>query len=211
MKCRNVLTAVVALLVFGSGLASAGFQVFIKVDENGNGNLRNTAGANVPLPFSVAPDPGPGGLPAVLTYDMLNPPGLVSGDVFLAAAEGTFDVIRFNAGETFPATGDTGALLFYSDNVDGFDSMGDTPSPPGAFYPNTLTISEMGSETNNGAVYTPVLGQPGFVAGAAGPVTYTFVSDGTFPVPEPASIALFALGAVGVAGCAYRQRLKVVS
>ena len=80
-----------------------------------------------------------------------------------------------------------GCLVFYSDNLDGFDSLADTFAPPQGNYANTVTLTEIGPEGDNFvALYTPVVGQPGFVAGAAGPVTYLLISD----VPEPASIAI---------------------
>jgi hypothetical protein len=189
-------------MLLGGYASAQGFSVTIRVDENGNGFFSNTAGFTSPLPGFLAPDPGPGGLPSVLTYDTLNPPGLVSGDVLLVDPSGlVLDVVRFNADEVNPS-GNVGSLLFYSDNIDGFDSLGDTPSPPLAFYTNLVFINEVGNENVNGAVYTPTAGQPGFVAGAAGPVTYVLMSD----TPEPASMTLLGLGAVGLVGYAWRRR-----
>jgi hypothetical protein len=179
------------------------FSVTVTVDENGNGLLANTAGFSGTLPFALQNDPGPGGLANVLTYSLLNPPGLTAGDVLMQDGAGgpILDVVRFNPGETC-TDGSTGCLVFYSDNVDGFDSLGDTPSPPGAFYANNITILEIGSETNNGAIYTPIAGQPGFVAGAAGPVTYNLLSD----VPEPASLGIFLVGLAGLGLARGRRR-----
>lgn len=204
----------VALLLCGTGAAVAGpytstndFAVTITVDENGNGLLTNTDGFHGTLPFALQNDPGPGGLANVLTYSLLNPPGLTAGDVRMQDGIGgpILDVVRFNADQTCTDR-TTGCLVFYSDNTDGVDSLADTPSPPGAFYANTVTILEVGDETNNGAIYTPVAGQPGFVAGAAGPVTYVLVSDGTFATPEPASLGIFLIGLAGFGLARSRRR-----
>jgi hypothetical protein len=79
------------------------------------------------------------------------------------------------------------------------DALGDTPAPPTAFYPNLISIPEVGTEADNGAIYIPLAGQPGFVAGAAAPVQYTFISDGggpPTPAPEPATLALLGGGLI---------------
>jgi hypothetical protein len=187
------------LLLSMTALAhSDSFSVSITVDEQGHGIFTNTNGFNSTLSGSKRPDPGPGGLSTVLTYDLLNPPGLVSGDVLLSEPGSLgfiLDVVRFNASN--------GSLVFYSDNIGGFDSLGDTSGPPSIFYTNRITINEIGPEGNNFAIYTPTAGQPGFVAGAAGPVTYTLISDGA--VSEPSTLVLLSTGLIGAVGVVRRR------
>jgi hypothetical protein len=136
-------------------------------------------------PGVIAPDPGPGGFGAVMTYNL--PFAGVPGDVLLRDAdEGgvVLDIVRFNG---------NGTLLFYSDDTDGFDSPADTSSPPTALYPNEVLIPEVGNELNNGAFYTPGPNDPGFDPSFP---TYRLISDGSGPpVPEPVSASLLAVGA----------------
>ena len=203
MQHKRCLTILLALAVacFVTSPAVAGVSPFlltngnigITIDENCHWTL-NGFGGSIAMPCTFAPDPGPGGLPSVMTYDMLNPPGLVVGDVLMVEravgdpCQGCIlDVIRFNP---------DGTLLFYSDNLDGFDSGGDTFGPPGSFYPNVVSIDEVGTEQFNYGHYIPLPGQPGFVAGAAAPVEYLFISD----TPEPGTLLMLGTGIIGALG-----------
>ena len=198
------LLLAVACLLGGSAFAGNVNQflltngnIGITVDENCNGTI-NGFGGPQSLPCGFADDPGPGGLNNVMTYNLLGPPGLVAGDVLLTDADcgGCFlDVIRFNP---------NGTLVFYSDNIDGFDSGADTFGPPGAFYANLVSIPEVGTESINGARYIPTAGMPGFVAGASAPVEYLFISD----TPEPGTLVMLGTGIVGVIGTVRRRLLQ---
>jgi hypothetical protein len=201
----QLFVATVILGCFLTVVAQADNNPLITVDENGHGTLLFPGGTPIPTAGVLAPDPGPGGLPSVLTYNLLGPPSLVAGDVLLFDADfNTFlDVVRFNPANTTP--GYPASLLFYSDNFPTPDALADTPSPPGAFYPNTITITEGGNEINNGAIYTPLPGQPGFVPGFS--VTYNLISDGA-GVPEPGSFALLTTSLVGLAGVVRRKLRK---
>jgi hypothetical protein len=186
------------LLFLQSVPAFAASCPVITVDENGHGTLDFSVGGGCGTGVIATStgvlqaDPGPGGLASVLTYNLLGPPSLVAGDVLLTDSGGLQDVVRFNPAGT-GSPGYAASLLFYSDNLDGFDALGDTPSPPLAFYTNQVVIPEVGTETDNGAIYTPLAGQPGFVAGFN--VTYDLISDGKgVPTPEPSSMTLLGLG-----------------
>jgi len=168
-----------------------GFSVRITVNENGQGLVTSTDGFMSTLPVTFQTDNGPGGLANALTYSLLSPPGLTEGDLLLSESPGgsISDIIRFNPTENCSNT--IGCLVFYSDNFDGIDSRADIGLPTGR-YTNTVSLMEIGPEGDNGLTYTPVAGQPGFVAGADGPVTYVLASDS--PVPEPSTIVLFGTG-----------------
>lgn len=167
---RGLLTFAVVALSCNCGLAST-----LTFDEMGNGTTGRGA---------LAPDPAPGGLPAVLTYSLGF--AVVPGDVLMLDSGFPLDVIRFN----MPPTGGPGTMLFYSDDVDGFDALADTVHAPFILYNNQVSIPEVGTESDNGALYTPGPNNPGFVAGADS-VTYHFISDS---VPEPiwGGLPLFA-------------------
>lgn len=199
MKVRNVLAGaaiVAATLAWSAPKAWADpFSVSITIDENGHGQLTNTNGFFSPLSFGTTGDSGPGGLSSVLFYDLLNPPGLTTGDLVLLepGRDAPSDVIRF----FINPLNQQGQLFFYSDNLDGVDALADTGLPT-AFSTNVVRLFEVGPEDGpNGLAYTPTSGQPGFVTGAAGPVTYNIISDAA--VPEPSSLLLLGTGVAAAA------------
>ena len=192
LRCL-LLSAVIASAVFGIGSAPAWAQITqipIVVDENGHGTINGFLGLQA-LPFSIIPDPGPGGKPNALAYNLLNPPNLVAGDVVLSEGGGlSSDLLRFD-----PVTAG-GTLFFYSDQDGGIDAIADIGLPTGR-NTNLISLLEVPLAQGFGAIYAPTAGQPGFVGGAAVPVTYTFISD---RIPEPASLFLFLTGGAALLG-----------
>ena len=201
---KFVSTTLVALALVGSAYAATLANPLITVDENGNGSLLFPGGVSIPAPGVLKADPGPGGSSSALTYNLLGPPSLVAGDVFLSEPGGDSlsDMIRFNpAGTGTPAY--PASLVFYSDTRGGVDALGDTGFPA-SFYENRITKVEVGSEGSNGFIYTPTADQPGFIAGFA--VSYNIISDSS-PVPEPASMSLVILaGGLLLAGKGWMKR-----
>ncbi len=179
----------------GSALAQ-GNNPFIIADEYGVGRLITAGGSVFNMPGVMAVDPGPGGLPSALTYNLLGPPGLVAGDLFINDLNGGVldlsEMIRFNPDGTAP--GYQASIVFYSDMQEGADSLADTGFPLSG-YANSFTMLEVDEQV----FYTPTEGQPGFVPGFS--VTYNFLSDTHTPelasAPEPASLSLLVI-ALGV-------------
>jgi hypothetical protein len=183
------LVTCTGLLFLVTPPAFAQFTVTLTFDENCNGSYRDSLGLSLALPCSQIPDPGPGGLNNALFYSMLNPPGLVAGDVLIMEPPSDTllsDILRFD-----PVTQGGGVFVYSDIDADSPPVLADIGFPT-SYNTNTLTIDEGGVEgVWNGVIYRPTPGQPGFVAGSAGPVTYNFgpvpynfTSDAA---PEPAT------------------------
>jgi hypothetical protein len=198
MRKLTVLCLGVLLAAFLAGPAQATDGLLITVDENGHGFLNGQA-----LNYFIGQDPGPGGLPNALIYSFSLPGQLgevAFGDVYLSEGveQGWSDLIRF-----YPVSPGLNYLVFYSEAGPGDTELADVGFPT-AFYDYNVTIPEVGPEGNNGAYYTPLLGQPpdpGFSMDGYD-VTYHFISD----VPLPPSVWLLGSGLLGLAGL--RRKLK---
>lgn len=189
---RVLLPALLASFLFCASNAQAASialdVITVRVDENCHGSIDGFLGLQ-PLGCSFTTDPGPGGLAGAMTYNLMNPPGLVGGDVVISEPGGSSDLIRF------APTVNGGSLFFYSDLDGGADALADIGLPTGR-NTNLVTFTEASIPGGFGLIYTPTANQPGFVAGAALPVQYIFVSDST--VPEPGTLILVgsAMGAL---------------
>jgi hypothetical protein len=210
MKSRSVVAGLaLAWLLTASGQVFGQNNPLISVDENGHGSLLFPGGTPIPTVGVLAPDPGPGGLPAALTYNLLGPPGLVAGDVFLlepGTSNAVSDLIRFNPAGTgnpgYPAS-----LVFYSDTADAGQeppSLADTGLPT-AFYTNQFVLREVAAGGMHTASYTPTASQPGFIPGFA--VTYQIISS----VPEPGPMMLGGVAALIGLGTAWARRKRTTA
>jgi hypothetical protein len=193
MAIRQLGFGFVFLCAVAPSLARA--DVVIAFDENGgnrvNGVLSAMTSANLIDPL----DPFSPLRPLIYTL----PAGVVgtpvAGDVLLTEGGVVTDLVRFT----------DRLIIFYSDPGDRDDNpLGDVGITT-TRQTNVVSIPEVGlpAPAINGAVYTPTANQPGFL----GPGTvYTIVSDGVV-VPEPGTLVLSGVLALGGIAALTRKRL----
>jgi hypothetical protein len=187
-------------IVFGFTLAVASSTSFAQftftIDEFGVGSFGGAV-----VPSTIGLDPSGGVVGPVLIYTL--PFAVTPGDVILSEPGQvpplTSDIIRFwNS-----AAGNQSEIIFYSDfsAADPADAPADVGLPTQLFNPTTIT--EVGPEGNNGAVYNALPGMPG---STSAPIQYVIISD----VPEPGTGALLLSG-VGLLFGIRRFRRKGLS
>ena len=83
MRKFTFVTVVIACIAVTTSAQAQGNNPSIFANEHGVGNITDLGGFVFNMPGVVAADPGPGGLPSALTYNLLGPPALVAGDLFI--------------------------------------------------------------------------------------------------------------------------------
>jgi len=204
MKIRLMLVMASALLMgFGSvparaggGLAGSGDPFTLFFDELGHAVIDMRDGTG---PHPISPVGGASNLIIPL------PSPVITGDVRIWEdfSGGTLsDVLRFtNANGDVDGGLNGNIMIVYSD----LPEPGTVGGPADVGIPTQLFprdgggLVEIGPEGNNGVTYSP-----------GGPFDniYHFVSDGSIIVPEPSSIIMLSLGALGAAGY-IRRRTRV--
>jgi len=178
----------------GGGLAGSGDPFTATFDENGNGFYDPRDGTG----FKTLEVLGGAGT-TLLVYRLPSP--VITGDVriwedFLG---GTLsDVLRFTNAAGDVSGGLNGdRLIVYSDLPEPGEKgdLADVGIPTQLFPNDGGGIVEVGPEGNNGVTYSP-----------GGPFDNIYVFRSDVAVPEPTSIIMLSLGALGAAGFGWRRR-----
>lgn len=166
-------------------------------NELGIGSLQS-GNFLIPLWGSIATEPISG--VATLKYPLAAPGTVTAGDLVIRepGSLAISDILRFSSEPG-------GAVYVFSDISDGADSLADVVDLTTlALQANLVYVDETGPEDGpNGFNWTPVSGQPGFVAGQE---SYNFISD--VSVPEPQS-SWIVPAIAAVAAIAWRRRERV--
>jgi hypothetical protein len=176
-----ITAAFLARPVNAGTMPGSGDPFVLNFDENGNGTVSVNGGPTQTLNGALLPDPSNGGIPA-LTF--LLPQQVVIGDVAIREGVGgpIGDLLRFtNAQGSLAGIGDR--MIFYS--LTGGGALADTG------FPANANLSVVGAtEDANGRFL--------FLPGGATDNNYNGLSaEG---VPEPSSLALFAVCGLALGG-----------
>jgi len=182
-------------------------------DENGNGYLGFTK-VSYSIDTVTVENPAGNGTMTVnaLTYHLgsaLQSAGLTANSVFPSPGDW-----RINDGGSFGPISDllrwnsSGLLYVFSQPEKTGASLADVGVPFTAhallLFETTFTDGSVGVEHTSvqsaGDGYPN--GEPGYIPGG---INYTFISDGTASTPEPSTLVLAGLGALGLAGYSWRR------
>jgi hypothetical protein len=188
------LAGAMAAAALASGAQATTYFPLVTADENGHGRVDLCGGGcPAPMPSAMAADPGPGGAASALTYNLLSPPSLETGDVLIYRNGQLDDVIRFEG------AGASASLVFYSAPSGG--ALADVGFPS-SFYANSVSLNEVHGKV----FYNPSAREPGYIT----PLTnYPFnVAYSIASVPEPGAWAMMLIGLAGLGALARGRRMQ---
>jgi PEP-CTERM motif len=192
---KSKLVVALMFLIAAGISATAEASLLLIFDENGNGTYELDGGPVTPLTFTIAQDPGPGGLDNALIYFLPTTVGggdLAICEVGMATCTSSeySDLLRFESSDgslDLPAT----QMVFYS--ALGGTDLADIGFPT-EIFPGAITSEIVFGDGSIGFDWRP--NGPAYPDGNQ----YIGTSDAA-PVPEPATLTLFALGAGALAAC----------
>jgi hypothetical protein len=185
MNARRFI-ALFALLFLATFLArpvnAIAIPFVLNFDENGNGMISIDGGPFQTLNGALLPDPS-NGIPA-LTF--LLPLGVVGGDIAIREGVGgpIGDLLRFTNNEGGVSAN---RMIFYS--LTGGSALADTGFPANA----NLSVVGATEDADGRFQFAPT-------SGMAGGVTNTYNGLSAEGVPEPSSLALFAVCGLALGG-----------
>ena len=153
--------------------------VTITIDENGHADSSDPSLLLAPTSVGLQNDQTGGIAGLVLQYNL--GADALPGEVGIQEPGATVNLVVSDVIRFVPVTAGLSRILFYSDTAEA-DAIADTGLPTQTFGTNPQTLTEVGTEGDNGVFYRPSPNQPGFITGQD--VTYHFISE----VPETNTI-----------------------